>query len=230
MSSVLELATDLLSKNDRPAYIEFSQISKHLPRRSEEEGRYICVDVDMVTVRQIGSPDSAIFEVKPWLEQQAIEVKSGRLPRTHLEQYRKAYAAWKEGREMPLEGTPIRGWAMISTAQSETIIRAGVRTVEDLAAMNAEACSRVGMGAIKLKQTAAAWIAQAQDKGPLTAQMVGLQQENDLLKAQLDKLTSVVEGLRSTAPPTPREESIHADDILDEIQPERKRPSRRKEA
>jgi hypothetical protein len=233
MSSVLELATDLLSKNEKPAYVEFSQVAKEVIKFDPEtgkriEGHYRAKDVDMVTVRQIGSVDSCIFEAEKWLKQQAIEAQSGRLPRQHLDYYRKAYQSWKEGRELPVEGTPIRGWAMISPSQAEIIIRAGVRTVEDLSTCNAEACTRIGMGAVKLKQTAAAWIAQAQDKGPLTAQMVSLQQENDLLKAQLEKLTTVVEELRASAPypSTAKEEAIHADDILDDIQPERKRSAR----
>jgi DNA topoisomerase VI subunit B len=232
----MEMATELLGKTGKPAYVEFSQVAKHLPIQSEKEGRYVAIDVDIVTVRQIGSADSAIFEVDRWHKQNQAEVKGGRLPREHADYYERAYKSWKAGQELPLEGTPIKGWPVIAPSQCEAIIRAGIRTVEDLAQMNGEAMQRIGMGAVMLKNKALAWVAQAKDKGPLTMQMAELQKQNDLLKMNLENLTEQMAALQTEKPRSqtvyqPIEEpqlGIGLSDILD---PEpSKRSHHRKEA
>lgn len=233
MSSVMEMASDLLAKTGKPAYVEFSTMAKELKKRSEEEGRYVAIDVDMVSVRQIGATDSVIFEVDRWLAQNKAEVAGGRLPPEHAEHYKRLYERWKNGQELPLEGTPIKGWAVIPPSQQELIVRAGIRTVEDLATMNAEAMQKIGMGAVMLKNKAAAWTAQAKDKGPLTMQMSNLQAENDLLKLNLQKLTEQVQLLQTEKKRPARtkqsEESeptngIGLSDILDEEPTRRGRP------
>ena len=237
MSDVMEMASELLAKTGKPAYVEFSTMAKELKKRSEEEGRYVAIDVDIVSVRQVGATDSVIFEVDRWLKQNQAEVKGGRLPHEHADYYKRAYERWKSGQELPLEGTPIKGWAVISPAQQETIIRAGVRTVEDLAQMNAEAMQRIGMGAVMLKNKATAWVAQAKDKGPLTMQMSNLQAENELLKLTMQKLTEQMQALqlekrRPAASKKAEEpsEGISLADVMDE-EPQTRRPGRpRKEA
>ncbi len=240
MSGLAEMASDLLSKEGKPAYVEFSTIAKHLPTRSEREGRYISIDVDVVTVRQIGAADSVVFEVDRWLKQNKIDAMNQRLPKAHVDHYERMYKAWKDGQEMPVEGTPIKGWAVIPPSQAETIIRAGIRTVEDLAKMNAEAMQRIGMGAVMLKNKAMAWVEQAEDKGPLTIKMGNLQAENELLKLNLSKLTDQVELLLAEKPKAqkstrqvdaiPDEGVISLADITDE-EPVKRGPGRpRKEA
>jgi len=196
----MEMASDLLGKTGKPAYVEFSTVAKQLMKRSEEEGRDVATDVDMVTVRQIGAADSSIFEVTRWLAQNKVDALAGRLPREHVEHYERLYKMWKQGQELPVEGTPIKGWSVIAPSQSEVIIRCGIRTVEDLAQMNGEAMQRIGMGAMMLKNKAQAWVAQAQDKGPLTMKMSALQAENDLLKMNLEKLTETVRAMQAERP------------------------------
>ncbi len=233
MSSALELASDLSKQAGKPAYIEFSTIAKHLPKRSEEEGRYVAVDVDMVTVRQIGAADSCVFEVKTWLQQLKQDVQSERLPREHADYYAKAYQHWKAGQEIPLEGTPIKGWPVISPAQTALLVSIGIRTVEDLAAINDEVRVRIGMGAIMLKNKAQAWLSQAQDKGPLTIQMAHVQAENEVLKLNLAKLTEQVEALqeaRKAEASQPRQTDISAEDLLSEEPKPRRAGRPRKEA
>jgi len=47
-----------------------------------------------------------------------------------------AYAAWKEGRELPLNGTPLAAWPGITNEQAEIFRLAGVRTVEQVRDMS----------------------------------------------------------------------------------------------
>jgi hypothetical protein len=187
---------DLKQREGKPAYVEFETVSMELPAESLAQGRYVAKDVDMVTVRQIGSNDSVKFVVEDWFAQNKVEVVQGRLSPQHDELYRESYRRWKAGQEMPVQGTPIKTWPVLSPAQVASLLKIHVRTVEELATLNDEGLKRLGMGGIALKQKAEAWLAQAQDKGPLTMQMTQLQQENELLKANLASLQATVAELK----------------------------------
>ena len=114
--------------------------------------------------------------------------------------YEEQYRAWLNGQELPLSGTPIRGWGIISPAQQETLIKMRVMTVEDLAGMNDEGLRRLGMGAYDMKHKAVAWLSQLSDKGPLTLEVAALKAENSLLKSNVDTLTAKVDALVSMLP------------------------------
>jgi polyhydroxyalkanoate synthesis regulator phasin len=115
-----------------------------------------------------------------------------------IEMFRRKYEAWKKGQEMPIEGTPIRGWGVISPAQQEMLIHIGIMTVEDLAAVNDEGMRRIGIGAVELKTKAKAWIAQLRDKGPLTMHVTALEKENARLKETVSALETEVAKLRAS--------------------------------
>lgn len=46
-----------------------------------------------------------------------------------------AYKAWKEGNEIPLNGTPLSAWAGLTRDHVKVLQQAGVRTVEEVAAL-----------------------------------------------------------------------------------------------
>lgn len=192
----VEMLSEVRAKDGKPAYIEFKRDPKYLPKQSEKAGYPIHVEVDYVTVRQIGSNDSVIFEVPTWLAQNRIDVQQGRLHPQFAAMYEESYKRWQSGQEMPLEGTPIKSWPVLRPAQVATLLLVNVRTVEDLATLNDEGLKRVGMGGIDLKQKAQSWMAQAQDKGPLTMEVAGLKKENETLKLTLDTLMQKVEAMQ----------------------------------
>jgi len=214
----VDMRPDLNTKDGKPAYVEFSTAAKHLPKQSQEQGRYVAIDEDRVTVRQIGSNDSVVFKVETWLAQNKVDVAQGRLNPAHASRYEEAYTRWKQGQELPVQGTPIKTWPVISPAQVTSLLAIHVRTVEDLASLNDEGLRRLGMGAIDLKQKAQAWLAQAQDKGPLTMEVAALKKENEALKLSLDSLNERLNALQKQAPnyhEVQQPADITADDILD---------------
>ena len=220
------VASDLMTRAGKPAFITFHTVPRHLPAQSQREGRYIARDVDMVTVRQIGATDSVVFEVDGWLAQNKIEVSNGRLPKDHADLYATSYERWKSGQELPLEGTPIKTWPVISPAQVEALVRVGLRTVEDLASLNDEGLRKIGMGAVELRQKAKAWMAAAQDKGKLTQDMTALQRTNEQLHNTVATLTAKMEALQAEMKATKKtkgrkraedaESDISASDLIDE--------------
>lgn len=219
----VDIATDLTSRTGKPAYIQFHTEARHLVAESKAQGRYVARDVDMVTVRQIGATDSVVFKVEQWLEQNKIDAEGGRLDPGHAAKYEESYRRWKSGQEMPVDGTPIRTWPVISPSQVEVLLRAGIRTVEDLSDLNDEGLRKIGMGAVEMKQKAKAWMAASQDKGKLTQDMAALQKTNEQLHNTVTSLTAKVEAmqqeLKSSKKPKGRkqaDESISATDLLDE--------------
>ncbi len=229
MATVSEI---LESVKERPAILKFYVDVVEDKPASLREGRFIGREVEMVEVTVPGNGgNNTIHKVKTWLAQLEIEVANGRLNPEWAALYRDGYARWKKGQSIPLNGTPVKGWGVISAKQQEELIRLDILTVEDLAGMTGDAQRLAGMGAIELKRKAAAWLAQMSDKGPLTQQMAALQQENDLLKGSVETLTQQVRGLLAQANqssmPAPLLDTDRADstaaDIIDEDPPKRPR-------
>lgn len=192
-----EIASDLETRNGKPAFVTFQTIAKEQKKESEHAGRFIARDVDMVTVRQLGATDSVVFKVEQWLAQNRLDVQAGRLAESHAKAYEESYQRWKAGQEMPVSGTPIKSWPVISPAQVEILLRVGIRTVEDLSDLNDEGLRKIGMGAIELKNKAKNWMTASTDKGKLTQDMTALQRTNAQLLDTVTTLTAKVEAMQA---------------------------------
>lgn len=178
MASVLDEQRD-----DRPAYVRFERIAIEDVAATLAAGHYVAKDVDMALITPPYSKDVMKYKVKAWFDILEQDVRNGRMPQAWLDRYKEAYAAFQKGQDLPLTGSPIKGWGLISPAQQETLIKMSVLTVEDLAAMNDEGIKRIGMGAIDLKNKAKAWLAQLKDTGALALQMAELQKQFANLEA-----------------------------------------------
>jgi hypothetical protein len=172
MASVLDEQRD-----DRPAYVRFERVAVEDVAATLAAGHYVAKDVDMALITPPYSKDVMKYKVKAWFDILEQDVRNNRMPQAWLDRYKEAYAAFQKGQDIPLTGSPIKGWGLISPAQQETLIKMSVLTVEDLAAMNDEGIKRVGMGAIDLKNKAKAWLLQLKDTGALVLQMADLQKK-----------------------------------------------------
>jgi hypothetical protein len=225
---------EIQQRVDRPAQVEFERRAVEDVPASQKEGRYVAKDVDYVKIFVPYSKDINEMRVDRWFNNLDQYAKQDRIPRDWPANYRKLYQAWKDGQELPLNGTPIRGWGVISPAQQEMLIHLHIVTVEDLANMNDEGSRRVGMGALELKNKARNWLAQLTDKGPLTLKMTQLENENALLKRNLADLQETVSKLLAQSGgdarvTVPIADTIAPNDILDEEPPPPK-PRKAREA
>lgn len=168
-------------KEERPAYVRFETRAVEDRDASIERGHYVTRDVEYALVTPPYSRDCVEFIASEWLRQIDTEVSAGRLPGAWRDQYKSAYQAWKAGNEIPLNGTPVKGWQLLSPAQQSNLIHLGFLTVEDIAGMNDEGQKRYGMGALDMKNKAQAWLNAAAGTGKVAA-------ENAALKAKLDAL------------------------------------------
>ena len=225
---------ELISREERPAYVRFERRPMEDKAASIREGRYVAKDVDFALVTPPYSKDCVEYKVEQWLINMERNVRDGRIPEKWADQWKASYKSWKNGQEMPLSGTPIKGWGVLSPAQQQTLIAMNCLTVEDLAGINDEGLRRIGMGAVELRDKAKNWLASMKDHGAVTVQLAAMEQENRNLATTVESLKAQVEALKNMIPRQPeivqveREPEISAAELLvdDQVIEEPKRRGR----
>lgn len=215
---------DVSERKERPPYVKFERRAIEDVAATKREGRYIAKDVDFALIHPPYSKDCVEQKVSTWLENTKKNVRDGRIPEQWLDGWKEGYEKWKNGQEIPLDGTPIKGWGIISPAQQEMLIRINCMTVEDLARVNDEGLRRIGMGALDLRNKAKNWLQTVTDHGPLTIKMSVLEKENAVLQSQIETLMKQVEALSKNTGKDQRQEqefhvsheTITASDLLEE--------------
>lgn len=180
---------------ERPPYVTFEIRAVEDRQASIDSGYYQTKDVDFAFITPQGSKDRIERNVKEWFDQLENQCQQGRFKREWLTAYRGSYDAWKSGQELPLNGTAVLTWPVLSPAQAKQAIEHGVRTVEDLAAANEETIGRLGMGGRALKEKAVSWLAAAGSTGKVTEELNALRISNEEAKkrnAELEKQLSEV--------------------------------------
>jgi len=223
------LVGQVSERTDRPAYVRFERVAKENKALSLQEGKFVATDVDYALITPPYSKDVIRQKVASWFDNLEQDVRNDRIPEAMGELYRDAYRSWQNGQEIPPNGSPIRGWGVLSPAQQENLLRINILTVEDLAGVNDEGLRRVGMGAQELKQKAVAWLRTLHDRGPLTQENAALKSANDNLLMMIETLTEQNRLLRGNIATPVAEEAISANELLDEDEPATKiAPGKRK--
>lgn len=146
------------------AYIRFEERAVEDRAASIEQGHYVAKDEDYIIIVPPG-------DGKTVLEQ--------KVNKRHKIRYNKEYKAWKEGREIPIEGTSIKDWSQTSPAIVENLLRANVRTVEQLAQCNESTLERIGMGSRNLQNKARAWLEASEGPGKMSEAMAEITRRMD---------------------------------------------------
>lgn len=190
--------------HNMPPFVKFEMVAVEDKTKELENGRYGYKNVEMANITRPGQRDTVVKEAKMWLDDLERHVRNERYPREWLMHFRKQYEDWKAGLETPVEGTPIRGWTVLYPAQQEELLSIGVRTVEQLAAANAEVQYRIGIGALDLKKKAENWLAVAEGPGKATSRLVELEKQNEALLDQIAQLRTRIEELGPKPAPAPK--------------------------
>lgn len=194
MATMDMLGAPALTSRDMP-YVAFESRTEEDVLESKKQGRMVWKDQHYARITPPGSRDVHYEKIPGWWDKMELEAKSGRVMPEWLDRWKGAYEKWKQGQELPVDGTPIRGWNMLSGSQQENVIACNILTVESLAVATSEAMGRLGMGALELKRRAEAWLAQQSTIEPAAMKMSALQRENDVLKETIANLTEKVEAL-----------------------------------
>lgn len=191
-------------REDRPPYVKWERRAIEDRAATQETGSYKTKDIDFAIVTPIGSTDRIPRQADEYFKQLEQQVTEGRFKPEWLEMLRQSYAHWLRNEEMPLNGTPIKGWPVLSPAQQSNVISASILTVEDLAQANDEARKRIGMGANELVTKAISWLKAAKDLGKVTQEVTALKIENEGLKNQVkhqaEQLQALAAKLKALTP------------------------------
>lgn len=189
------MATEMMK--ERPAYVRFEKRPLEDRTASLAAGHYVAKDVVYALVTPPGSKEVMVLEVEPWLARLDREAAEGRIPDQFVDSYRRAYEKYKKGEEVPLSGTPIKGWQPLSPAQQLNLIAMNIHTVEDLAGLNEEGKARFGMGIVALQTQARNWIEAANSIGGVVARLTALEQDHKDQKEQNTRQRELIEKLQA---------------------------------
>lgn len=187
------MSVSLLAQS-RPPMVEFSWREMEDRNASLEAGRFVARQVAHVTITPLGdNGKTRVYRgAEEWLEDLQRQVKADMYPPEWARKMNDAYQAWLAGEEMPLSGTPIKGWAILSAAESRHVIDGGIRTVEDLAELPDGAIGERGMGWLSWREKARNWIAAASSVGSVAARVTAAEAENADLKRQMEEMLATM--------------------------------------
>lgn len=189
------LATPTLSAKDMP-YVAFYTETIPDPVKTKEDNIARFKDQDFVVVTVPGDTKSNFKDkVQAFFQKKQDEINAGRIPREWVEKWKRDYDLYAQGKEIPLDGTPIKGWKLISGAQQEELVRMNIRTVEELSNMSDDAKRNFGMGALELQRKAKAWLEQNQSHESGAIKLASLTKENESLQGQVKLLVEKMEEL-----------------------------------
>lgn len=200
---------------DRPPYVVFENRPVEDREATIRCGHIVHKDVPFALITPAGSRDRIEKVAAEWLDDKARDADAGRMPIEWLRGFHAKFEAWKAGQEVPVDGTPLSSWTLLSPAQAQNMKSMGLLTIEDVAAANAEALSRIGMGAMELKQKAIDWLKAANSVGASAAEMdklradleaanqriITLEQSNQALESALAAAQGTGEPKRRGRPP-----------------------------
>lgn len=181
----------------RPPYVEFKRIAIEDKKRSLEMGYRVTKDVEMVYVMQPGSKDQVERLASDWLASIKLKALNGSpdaFPQEWIDGFHRKYQAWKDGNEMPLNGTSVKEWPVLSPSQAENFISLRVLTIEDVAGMTEECMARYGMGGRELRDRAREWIKGKEISAQIAQENIELKQKMAALEERLAAMESPVIG------------------------------------
>jgi hypothetical protein len=181
----------LPSETEPAPHVEFELRSVEDRHASVQQGMKIMKDQEFILIYPRGGKDM-VEKVVP------ASPQKGQYPTPAWQEFNarfgKLYAAWKEGQELPVEGTDLRTFRLLTPAQIDNCRELHIFTVEQLAEANEETLKNIGMGSRNLKMTAQRWLEFGEGGGKQVTRMEDLEAKNaaltDLVKqleAKLDE-------------------------------------------
>lgn len=190
---------------ERPPFVTFEVRAEEDRQASIDAGHYVTKDVDYALITPAGSKDRVERVASEWFVYLARQVDEGRFPAAWLDAFKSKYEAWKKGQEVPVSGTSVRQWNVLSPSQCKNLLDLHILTIEDLAAANEESLARLGMGGRDLQRRAREWLAASGDVGKVSERASALAAENEALKSRVAAMEAQIAQIAAaqTAPGRP---------------------------
>jgi len=118
--------------------------------------------------------------------------------RFRWEMIERAWKAWKEGIEVPDDGTPLGSWPGLNAAQVNAFRSVGAKTVEAVAAMSDAVIGKVPLPGVREIKRQAALFIEHKSGSALAARQA---EAEDKIKALEEQLAAAMELLEEQAKP-----------------------------
>ena len=206
---------------ERPPYIRFELATVEF---RDNLGQQHTRDVEHILVTPAGTKEVHVAVADEWIKQKELLAmqQPPAYPPEWAQRMRASFDLWRRGVEVPVNGTPVRSWPVLSPSEVKRCIDANVLTVEDLAVANEPALQRLGMGARGLKDKAVTWISERDGPGKAVQELAAIKMQNEELGRQLAETQEVVRKLGAKLserePKRARREAPEAPDDRDVIQ------------
>lgn len=194
-----------------PPHVVFYEDAVPDVEESAKVGHSIMKQVFMIRVKQVGSKDFIEKNAEEWLEHQA---RIKQFPQEWIMRFEQMFAAFKAGQEPVPHGTSVKHWVTPNKAEVQTLINAGILTVEDLATANESAMMRVGMGGRKLQNAARAYLQTAAQTGVQSTELATLRDDLTLQKEENKELREKLAEMSAQIGALMRKKKNSDDDFL----------------
>lgn len=167
--------------NPQGVFVEFFTEAVEFKAESEKEGRPIFREIPFIRIQHPGDRNN-VLETKV------------------TDHYKQKYAReWREFEARganEVVGTPLSQWPPMTKSQVKEAEFFGVRTVEQLAAVNDNAIQKIGMGWRELRTKAQTFLGAAAGNAAQSAQAL----ENERLRGEIEALKASFEAMQADAP------------------------------
>jgi hypothetical protein len=185
---------------NRPPYVEWKIVAVEDRAKLLSEGHYASKDIHIAVIMRPGSKDRLEKEATVWLSEMAVKARKDEIPSHWYPAFKASYDAWLKGEEVPLVGTALKTWPVLSPAQQKNLISMGLYTVEDLAQLPDSELQILGVGALDLRQKARSWLDASSDKGKIVAENAALKLKVDEQGKQIAEMLVSLQALKEQLP------------------------------
>ncbi len=192
---------DMLQEEKHGFYVDFELRPAEDREQTIVQGMPIFKDVEFAVITM---PGGGLVVDKPITDALLAEWRHGDNRRKPPSPFAyRAYEAWKEGHEIPLNGTDLKNWPGVTPAQLKTCQAATIRTIEDLASANADSIRKLGMGGVALMEKAKAYL-DAAGGNKASEEIAAMQIKMESLQEAIEKkdrqITELMEQLTEPQP------------------------------
>ena len=179
-------------------HIRFETRTEEDRAESIAQERKVYKDVDWIIVTPHGSRDSSENQAAQWIANKQSQAEQGNYDIEWVQKFRKMYELFKEGKELPVDGTPLAMLPhLFSPAEIANCKSLHVLSLETLATANEETIARLGMGGREMKNRAQEAVKHANTGSGEALKVSALQAENADLKTRVTDLEHVIRDLQS---------------------------------
>ena len=187
--------------DNRIPYFDFIQREHGVDAdKSAEAGYEVPRIVTFVRITPHGHKgDPMEFFAEDFIERKGLEAKAGRYDHSWVARFKEGLAEFREGRELPREGTPLLTWERILKSRREQLA-ARFPTLEDLAACPDSTLGDIGLDGRVLRDMAKAELQAKKDLEPVVRELAVAKEENRQLRDQVERLAARLDALEDDKP------------------------------